>query len=230
VRTAASAALLLFCAWAVASAVRAEAQTAAAALESQLPMGPSLFISPHGQPFRSGPGEPYPVARWFAAVDKNGDGKVDRAEFRADAQAFFETLDKNKDGVVDGFEVSDYEHDIVPEILGAYHSLDVGGDGERRHRPAGGERRRRGGRKGDADSLVGADVMGGASSYQLIAEPEPVAAADANLTGRISLADFLVAADRRFNRLDAKGQGFLILADLPKTPVQQLAISIARKK
>ena len=90
-----------------------------------------------------------------------GHGKIDRTEFRADAQAFFETLDKNKDGAVDGFEVSDYEHDIVPEILGAYRSLDVGGDGERRHRPSGGERRRRGGRKGDPDSLVGADVMGG---------------------------------------------------------------------
>ncbi len=193
-------------------------------------MGPSLFISPNGQPFRSAPGEPYPVARWFAAVDKNGDGKIDRTEFRADAQAFFETLDKNKDGVIDGFEVSDYEHDVVPEILGAYRSSDVAGAGERHHRPPSGDRRRRGGRKGDPDSLVGADVMGGASSYQLIAEPEPIAAADANLTGRISLADFLVAADRRFNRLDGKSQGFLTLADLPKTPVQQLAIAIARKK
>lgn len=209
----------------MASAARAQPRPAGAAqAESPLPLGPSLFISPNGQPFRSAPGEPYPVARWFAAADKNGDGRIDRAEFRADAQAFFQTLDKNGDGVIDGFEVQDYEHDVVPEILGAYHSLDTGGDGQRRHGPAGG------GRRSDGDSLVGSEVMGGASAYQLIAEPEPVAAADANLTGRISLADFLAAADRRFNRLDSKGLGYLTLADLPKTPVQQVAIAKARKK
>jgi hypothetical protein len=76
-----------------------------------------LFISPCGEPFRAVAKAPYPVAAWFARADKNGDGAIDRAEFRADADAFFDVLDVNHDGVISGFEVSRYEHLIVPEIL-----------------------------------------------------------------------------------------------------------------
>jgi hypothetical protein len=186
----------------------------------------SLFISPSGEPFRAGPGEPYPVVRWFAQADRNGDGRLDRAEFRVDAEIFFKLLDKNHDGIIDGFELSDYEHDRVPEILGAYRvapgqSGSVRG-GDHRGRSGGGGAGGRGSRaSNDADG--GAVVMGGAVPYELLAEPEPVASADSNLTGRVTLADFLIAADRRFALLDTKGQGSLTLADLPKTPVQQAA-------
>lgn len=191
---------------------------------------PSLFVSPSGQPFRAGAGEPYPVARWFAQVDSNGDGKIDRTEFRADAASFFKALDTNRDGVIDGFEIQNYEHNVVPEILGAYRVAE-GADGTvagaRRGYPGGGGGRPRGKGKpkkdysGDGD---GSDVvMGGAVPYELLPEPEPVSAADTNLNGRIDLADFLAAADRRFNRLDSKGQGYLTLEGLPKTPVQQAA-------
>ncbi|RZJ79692.1 MAG: hypothetical protein EON88_32750, partial [Brevundimonas sp.] len=38
------------------------------------PMGPQIFVSPFGEPFKSQPGEPYPVAAWFAGADANGDG------------------------------------------------------------------------------------------------------------------------------------------------------------
>jgi hypothetical protein len=82
--------------------------------------GPGLFISPSGQPFRSARGEPYPVVRWFAQADKNGDGRIDRAEFRADAEAFFRVLDSNHDGVIDAFELQAYEEKVAPEILGAF--------------------------------------------------------------------------------------------------------------
>jgi hypothetical protein len=183
----------------------------------------SLFISPTGQPFRAQPGEPYPVARWFAQADRNGDGRIDRHEFRADAEAFFEALDTNHDGVIDGFEVSNYEHDIVPEILGAYRQPYRGEGGQRGGE---GEHHRQGGAGGGpqpGDSAGGDEVMGGATPYELLSEPEPVASADRGLTGSITLADFLVAADRRFALLDAKGLGYLILADLPMTPIQQAA-------
>jgi hypothetical protein len=188
----------------------------------------SLFISPSGQPFRAEPGEPYPVARWFAQADRNGDGHIDRSEFRADAEAFFKQLDKNHDGVIDGFEITDYEQAVVPEILGAYRAPGgpadaAGGDeGERRH---GHGRGGAGGGQRSDDSAGGAEVMGGAAPYELLADPEPVAAADQTLSGHVSLADFLAAADRRFDRLDAKGLGYLILADLPKTPVQRAAMA-----
>ena len=39
-----------------------------------------LFISPSGEPFRAQPGEPYPVAAWFAQADANHDGFVTMEE------------------------------------------------------------------------------------------------------------------------------------------------------
>ena len=68
--------------------------------------GAGLFISPSGKPFRAKPGEPYPVAAWFAAADRDGDGRVTLAEFEADADAFFRELDRNHDGRInDGSEL-----------------------------------------------------------------------------------------------------------------------------
>src|SRR6185503_18497922 len=75
-----------------------------------------LFVSPAGEPFRAGPGEPYPVAAWFKAADADGDGKLTREEFVADAARFFQTLDANHDGVIDGQELKAYETRVVPEI------------------------------------------------------------------------------------------------------------------
>jgi hypothetical protein len=177
---------------------------------------PGLFISPSGQPFRSAPGEPYPVSAWFAQADRSGDGRIDRAEFRADAEAFFKVLDRNHDGVIDGFELAAYEHDVVPEILGAYRGgaqLTADGEGG----PGAGHRehgRRAGGRAPDTLGLQGA------VAYELIGKPEPVAAADLRVDGHITRAEFLSAADRDFNVLDPTGRGYLTLADLPKTPFQ----------
>ena len=196
---------------------------------SRRPARPSLFISPAGQPFRASPGEPYPVGRWFAQADGNGDGRIDRAEFRANAEAFFRVLDANHDGVIDGFEIADYEHKVVPEILGAY-GAPAGSDETGPHRPrpipeSGGHRRERGGaRDGDAGDVV----MGGAAAYELLNLPEPIASADTNLSGKVTLADFLVAADKRFAQLDSKGHGYLTLADLPLTPIQRAAETKAK--
>ncbi len=173
------------------------------------PHRPSLFISPNGEPFRAPPGAPYPVAAWFAQADRNHDGRIDRAEFRADAEAFFHKLDQNEDGVVDSFEVQTYEREMVPEITGAYAGGDLGGgDGSGHH---GG---RRGGGQGGGASLEGA------TPYELLPTPEPVASADAQLDGRITLQEFLDNADRNFDLLDKAGRGYLTLDSLPKTPLQ----------
>jgi hypothetical protein len=178
---------------------------------------PGLFISPSGQPFRSAPGEPYPVVLWFTQLDTKHDGKVDRAEFRADAAAFFKVLDRNHDGVVDGFELAWYEHNLVPEILGAYRG---GGSG-----PASAEPREDGGhhehgRRGPGARQPDAFGIQGAVAYELFPKPEPVAAADLNVDGHITLAEFLKVADQDFDILDPTGRGYLTLADLPKTPLQ----------
>lgn len=176
---------------------------------------PSLFISPCGQPFRAAAGQPYGLIAWFRQADRNGDGRIDRAEFRADAAAFFRVLDENADGVIDAFELQDYETKVAPEILGAYRA----GPSRGRHAP-------KGPLGANAD---GAEVLGGASPYELLDVPEPVAEADVELSSRITLAQFLAAADRRFDQLDAKHLGYLTLAGLPRVPVQ-VADEKARKK
>ena len=78
---------------------------------------PNVFISLSGEPFRAPAGAPYPVAAWFGRADSDHDGRLTRAEARADALAFFDRLDKNHDGVLDGLEVQDYEQTVAPEIL-----------------------------------------------------------------------------------------------------------------
>lgn len=190
------------------------------------PHGPQLFISPSGEPFRAGPDQPYPSVAWFARADTNHDGRLDRAEVRADATAFFQRLDANHDGVIDSFELGDYEQKVAPEILGAYL-----GDAEQEARPQGeGGRTRGGGRRGRNAS--GADVVEapaegggyeGAAPFELTNDPEPVAAADFNVSGRITLDEFLRTVDRRFDEIDKAGRGWVAFGDLPLTPVQKAA-------
>jgi hypothetical protein len=98
---------------------------AAAGLGSGLPAlaraddgPPNVFFSPHGKPYRAVDGAPYPVIDWFREADHNGDGKLDRDEFVADASAFFDVLDLNGEGTLDANAVAVYEHNIAPEILG----------------------------------------------------------------------------------------------------------------
>ncbi len=189
---------------------------------------PNLFISPAGQPFRAKPDAPYPVADWFHAADKDGDGRLDRAEFVADAAAFFATLDFNRDGVLSRAEVTFYEQRICPEILGLRQEADA----DRRmgarlwlaqiHQtepidPAGDrpppEQQRP---KGLDESSQGA------APFSLLDEPEPLLAADLDLTGVITRKNFLKLASLHFDSLDQRGAGYLTLAGLPKTKAQVL--------
>ena len=213
---------------AVLAAVQVSAQPAAA---PALMKGPSLFISPSGQPFRAAAGQPYPVAAWFAQADKNSDGRIDRAEFRADAEAFFRILDVSHDGVIDPFEMQAYENQVVPEILGAFRVPEGGGapveiaPGDRR----GGARRGLFGLGPRPPEDPGEDsVASGAAPFELIPDPEPLAAADLAMDGHITLAEFMTVTDRRFARLDKKGLGYLTLADLPKTLAQKTGAAAHR--
>ena len=182
-----------------------------------------LFISPAGKPYRGKPGEPYASAIWFAEADKDHDGRISRAEFRADAEAFFHELDTDHNGVVDGFEIGAYERSI-PEMLPRVRDLAPGegmdlnlgqaDNGRVRENVGGAGRAPRGGPAGGRQ---------GAGLFGFIDQPEPVTVADTDFDGRVSLAETLAAADRRFDILDKNADGFITLAELPKTPVQAFA-------
>jgi hypothetical protein len=193
-----------------------------------------LFISPSGEPFHGENG----LAAWFAQADANHDGAVTEAEFDADADRFFKKLDKNGDGKLDGFEIQAYEHDIVPEIgtvdlleplaqgsprrMGEGGGAGGGGPGGGRRGGGGGGRRGGGGGQGQQTaqapegSAVRAPGVGreGAARYSLLNEPEPVANADENVDGQVSLAEWRRATARRFAHLDHAHTGKLILSDL----------------
>jgi len=185
---------------------------------------PNLFISPAGKPYRAPRDAPYPSARWFAAADANHDGRLTQEEFRADAAAFFKELDVNHDGVIDGFEVQRYEREVAPEInpqieglhFGEGMDLSLGEPGDHE-----GRRPRIGKGAHLSDKSEASDRRPeGAGLFGLLDEPEPVAATDTKFDSRITLEEFLAAADRRFTALDRKGLGYLTLETLPKTPVQ----------
>lgn len=208
------------------------------------PMGPQVFVSPFGEPYRSQPGEPYPVAAWFATVDTDGDGKITPAEFNADGRRFFTALDANQDGVIGQAEIVAYEA-MAARLFegmggrggpgGGYSGAGMGG------RPGGG--------LGLADSAQQDGGMGGPGGYPsgggqdgdgprsgprggvvetsmlaragLLNVPEPVKAADVDVNQRITPQEWAQASDRWFRLLDANKDGVLTLAELPLTGLQQ---------
>lgn len=185
----------------------------------------TLFISPCGKPYLAEAGQPYPIGVWFKEADKNADGRLDAAEMRADADAFFTELDRNKDDLITSPEVRIYEVYMVPEILGV-SALDAlplnqrsgfmraqygGGDIVPNSAPSGLKPRQR------------LNTTQGAVQFSLFREPQPIRAADRNLDYRITRQEFAAHADRHFQALDADGDGVVALADLPETPAERAA-------
>ena len=214
--------------WLVAAAGAVGMAPAVRAQDDDLP--PNLFISPSGRPFRAPAGAPYPVVDWFKAADANADGKLDRAEFLADCEAFFHFLDFGKNGVITDLDVQVYEKRVVPEILGFQSSAAAPRLWRVQSRP--------GPASGGAPPGVaspsgqmpnnprppkGLDESGqGASPYSFFDEPEPVTAADTHFRGYITKEDYLKLAAMHFTQLDTDNEGFLTLPKLPKTKVQEI--------
>jgi hypothetical protein len=201
-----------------------------------------LFISPCGEPYRGRPGDPYPVALWFKTADLNHDGVIDRSEFRADHEGFFQALDNDDAGYLDGGKISFYEQQVVPDLFavdklgllaptpwrgGAQLILaqaqgpgNLQGPAEGTHPNDSGNGLSRGPPASLGATRRERPVLMGAAAYGLLAEPEPVTAADTNLDGRVTKAEFMAAADRRFALLDKRHDGKLTLDELPMTAWQ----------
>ena len=201
----------------------------------------NLFISPSGQPFYAPITAPYPIVDWFKQADKNGDGKIDAAEFRADAEAFFNVLDRDHNGTITSGEVYIYEHQMVPAILNQGRAavddpksllvrVQMTTPGDIANGLPGVEVDPGAGRTGR--SLDGTEDKStpdipkqGAAFFSLFNEPEPIMAADRNFDFKVTLKEFMAQSDRHFEKLDIKNQGYFTLADLPKTSAEVLAKS-----
>jgi hypothetical protein len=192
---------------------------AAAPAGGQAPKGRlQTFIAPSGEPFRVSGEGPYPVAEWFAGADKNGDGKIDFAEFNADFLRFFDQLDVNHDGAIDGTERNRYETTVAPETMGGSWNGEAPADANVEWNS-----------KFDDDvNLPDVDrpkrdtgtIPVGAARFDLLGLPEPVAAMDMEVRGRISRSAASEAAKYRFGQLDTLNRGYLTLDTLPRTPAE----------
>jgi len=173
------------------------------------PMGPgmgprlSLFVSPAGKPFRGAPGQPAPIAAWFAEADSNHDGEINFAEFQADFRRWFAELDTNHDGEIAPDEVTRYETEILPEMAsrGGFGGGISGRGGGMR---GGGRGGRGGGMGGHGGGMGGRGGMhggggagggggmgyfpGGAARFGLLPIPHPIMSADEDLNRGISIA------------------------------------------
>ena len=179
-----------------------------------LPEGPPrLFISPSGQPFRYNSQTPDPIQAWFAGADADRDGRMTAAEFYADGDRFFATLDTDGDGRIDAFENQRYEREVIPELgqdpfgLRAPPPAAETPSGERDiiRLPPRLEAPRRG--EGGGGAGAAASVTG---------DPQPIRAADADVSQAVTRGEFRALAERHFTRLDTDRDGSVTWMELPE--------------
>jgi len=193
--------------------------------EGAPPAGPpNLFLSPNGEPFRRGPQGADPIDAWFVGADSDRDGRLTSAEFSADAMRFFGLLDQNGDDRIDAFESQRYEREIVPEFgmdpfgprTAAFErpeSRPEGVEDDIIRLPERGLPPPRGRRGGRGDERGGAGWTGRIAS--LTGDPQPVRAADADLSQSVTTAEYATLSQRRFAALDTDRDGALARIELP---------------
>ncbi|CAN5410900.1 hypothetical protein BH09PSE1_BH09PSE1_27220 [soil metagenome] len=201
-------------------------------------VGPQVFVSPFGEPFKADPGQPYPSAVWFARADANADGRLDHDEFQADGRRVFTGLDLNGDGVIGPDENAAYERSMEALFLGQDGPRGPGGPGMGGGRPGGrdGGPGGMGGPRAGLGEGGGQDDDGGGqqrrrtdrgpavsplSMANFLNVPQPVKAADTDTNQRITAREWSEVGDRWFGLLDANHDGALTLAELPETAIQR---------
>lgn len=171
----------------------------------------ALFISPAGEPFRSPEGGAAALKAWFDGADADKDGKLTFAEFLADHNRFFAVADDNKNEILAGIDVTVYEQDLVPEILGPEgpgRNLRINQDKLDSMRLA-----------GERPKVLSAESRTGAGLFGLLNEPQPIRVADRDMDFRVTREEWAKAARDRFDRLDTNKDAALTVAELePRLP------------
>ncbi|MBI3444349.1 MAG: hypothetical protein HY055_03045 [Magnetospirillum sp.] len=165
------------------------ASCSAPAPEPGAPQRPrGIQFSPNSEPLDGGPlGTPRceeAMAQWFARVDANHDGALDRQEFLSDARAQFARMDLDHDGFITADELWTYRQPHVqPHPRKADDKTERRGSREPTHAVSDGQ-------------------------------ADPVMSADTNLDFKVSLAEFVAQADSVFATFDRDHNGRLSLAEV----------------
>ena len=161
-----------------------------------------VYLSLMGEPFRTSTAGEDPFDQWFKLADENGDGSISRLEFRRDAEAFFKELDTSGDKALDGQEMAAYEQ------LAPSRTRVAGGGGPEissaRPTAKASSKVAKGQvalvTTGDAPSAT--RIHPGDTTVNFSEVPQPVAMADLNIDGRVTLDEFLKTAGKRFTNYD----------------------------
>jgi hypothetical protein len=177
-----------------------------------------LFIAPSGEPFRAFGDDPDPKLIWFRQADADADGKLSFDEFEADFLRFVETLDSDGNGEIGLAERLYYEDEIAPETHSESWGGGIEGDPRRISRADAAP-----GSSGPGSLIERAaakkrryrEIPVGAARYDMLGLPEPVAAMDLTVRGRISRQDARDSAILRYSLLDTEDRGYLSYDTLP---------------
>lgn len=153
-----------------------------------------IQFSPNAEPLDGGAlGPPRcedAMAQWFARVDTNHDGGIDRQEFLADTHAQFARMDLDHDGFITADELWTFRQ---PHVQAPPRKKE--GDGKD---------------KGNAERHGSMEPAHAVTA----GVADPVMSADTNLDFRVSLAEFLAQADSVFAAIDKDHNGRLSLAEI----------------
>ena len=193
--------------------------TAAAAAAASLAPAPALakdavYMSLMGEPYWTNSVGEHPFDQWVKMADQDGDGAISGVEFRADADAFFESLDTDGDKVINGEEMARYER-LAPGRTRA-----AGGGAKlpssARPKPISSapidKRQVAVVTSGNVPSASRIHPGGGRINFAEV--PQPVAMADHNLDGRVKLEEFRETTARRFSNYDVDKDGQLTRKEL----------------
>lgn len=198
---------------------------------------PQIVISPNAEPLALGDEKSCKaeMVGWFARVDTNHDGAIDKAEFMADARRWFGEMDEDKNGYVTAGELANVRQRKVPLPPPQQRRSDSDSDGsvsDRRMPPTRSRfdplSDRFGDRLNAGEGQMGGGQMGGGSARRdrppssdmpdrpksglrngVAGEPDPVMAADTNLDFKVTALEWDTYVASNFEELDRNHDGRL---------------------